>query len=552
MGLHEARIPNWITTYNFDLIVIGAGINGAGIARDASMRGLKTVVLEKKDIASGTTGFSTRLIHGGLRYLEYGEIDLVHESLKERARLLKIAPHLVKPIRMLIPLYERSRRKPWVIRAGLTMYDVLAMDPLFGRHQRLSREKTLRLEPYINGQGLLGAIIYKDAQAEYPERLCLENVISAVNHGAVVLTYAKVEKLLVDGKRIVGVNFRDTLSDKDHNVYGSVVINSAGPWVDDIVKTSGASDQPLIGGTKGSHIVVGRFGGGPQEAVYFEAARDGRPIFIVPWAERYLIGTTDIRFQGDLDNVVADIDEVEYLLSEVNGVFPSAHLTTKDILYTYSGVRPLPFQDDVPEASITRRHIIHDHSPEIENFISIIGGKLTTYRSLAEEAVEIIEKKLNKPNTRCTTGEVVLPGGVGYDESKLLHWLVQHYALSLDCAKRLVRIYGSRVVQIAQYIDAQEIGGRIQGLDTCVLPEEFLFVFNHESAVTLSDALLRRTMLALEEVFDDTKAHKVAKAIAPFLGWDKQRIAKEVENFMAEYQRYISFRDRAPISLGRV
>src|SRR5947209_2056004 len=292
LTMHRA-ISRDIPATPVDLIVIGAGINGCGIARDASLRGLRVLLIDKDDIASATTGWSTRLIHGGLRYLEHLEVSLVRESLRERERLLKIAPHLVHPLSFFIPIYDRDKRGPWTVRAGMLAYDALSFDKSEGRHHMLNPDEAREREPGISPEGLKGAAVYFDAQAEYPERLALENALDAYDHGVAVVTHRRVQRLTVQDGRVTGVQL-----DGGRHVRGSVTLNVSGPWVDDVLRASAAEPgvprfQRLIGGTKGTHLVVGEFAGAPSEAMYVEA-EDGRPYFIVPWNDLYLIGTTDM------------------------------------------------------------------------------------------------------------------------------------------------------------------------------------------------------------------------------------------------------------------
>lgn len=393
---------------HFDVIVIGAGINGAGIARDASMRGLKVLLVDKSDVGSGTTSASTRLIHGGLRYLEHFEFGLVRESLRERETLLKIAPHLVRPLPITIPIYKHSKRGRATIRAGMIAYDLLSAGKSLPRHRMLSRAETLKQLPGLNPQGLLGSALYFDAQIEFPERLVLENVLAAREHGAEVFTYAPVTNLVVEGALVSGVEFVCEDGQR-HFARGDIVVNAAGPWVDRVLERAPLESPRLIGGTKGSHIVVPVFPGAPQNAIYLEAQSDRRPFFIIPWNGNFLIGTTDVRFEDDPDEVRCELWEIDYLLAETNRAFPSAQLTREQILFTYSGVRPLPRTGDKDEQSITRRHFIREH-PQAKNLLSIVGGKLTTYRSLAEECVDLIFRKLGRQASPCTTAETVLPG----------------------------------------------------------------------------------------------------------------------------------------------
>ena len=380
----------------YDVIIIGAGINGAGIARDAALRGLKVLLLDKGSIGGGTSSASKRLIHGGLRYLEHFEFRLVRESLREREILLRIAPDLVRPLPMAIPIYKHSKRGRATIRAGMIVYDLLSAGKSLPRHRMLSRSETLKESPGLNPEGLLGSALYFDAQVEFPEGLVCANVLSAKACGAEVIANAPVTKVLVENGNVTGVEF--SIEGETRAAHAPVVINAAGPWVDLVLERAPLESQRLIGGTKGSHIVVPPFPGASKYAIYLEARSDRRPFFIIPWNEKYLIGTTDVRVEGDPDQVRTESWEIDYLISETNFAFPSAQLTADQILFTYVGVRPLPWQN------ITRRHFIREHQV-IKNLLSIVGGKLTTYRSLAEECVDLIFRKLGKPSPPCTTAE---------------------------------------------------------------------------------------------------------------------------------------------------
>jgi glycerol-3-phosphate dehydrogenase len=390
-----------VRAFPHDVVIIGGGINGAGIARDAAMRGLKVLLIDKGGLGAATTSASTRLIHGGLRYLEHFEFGLVRESLREREILLKIAPHLVKPLAITIPIYKQSKRGRLTIRAGMILYDLLSWGKSLPNHQILSRAETLERWPGLNPEGLVGSALYYDAQVEFPERLVVENALSAREFGAEVLTHTRVTKLAVENGRVSGVEFVGEDGRKEF-AEARVVINAAGPWIDRVLDQAPVESPKLIGGTKGSHIVVAPFPGAPENAIYVEARSDGRPIFIIPWNKLYLIGTTDVRFDGDPDEVRCEPWEIDYLLAETNLALPGAHLTRDSILDTYSGVRPLPVTGDKDEQSITRRHFIREH-PRLPNLLSIVGGKLTTYRSLAEECVDLIFRKLGKNPPPCRT-----------------------------------------------------------------------------------------------------------------------------------------------------
>jgi glycerol-3-phosphate dehydrogenase len=511
----------------FDVAVIGAGINGAGIARDAALRGLRVIVLDQDDMCSGTSWISSRLIHGGLRYLEYGELSLVHESLRERITLRKIAPHLVTPIRICIPIYESAKRGPLLIRLGMITYDLLSVGKTVPAHDMLSRGEAIEAEPGLQAEGLRGAARYYDAQITYAERLVLENLLAAKSAGAEIRTYSEVTRINIEHGSVVSLEYRDTLSGKSREVPVSVVINAAGPWVDQVLGTTGASPRRLIGGTKGSHIIVGRFDGAPQDACYVEAAADGRPFFIIPWNDLYLIGTTDIRYDGDLAEVRASRAEVDYLLAETNRVFPRADLGVNDIHYAYAGVRPLPYKEKGPESSITRRHIIKKNRKIAAGLISIIGGKLTTYRNLAEQTTDRLGRVLDRKLPRCRTQEARLPGAYRLDEAR--EALDSFDGLSRKGEERLLGIYGGRTVDLLKLAAGSSALGKTLDADNTILAAEVVFTIREELPKTLIDIVYRRMMLGLDA--DQGRPHyeMLAAIAADEFGWSDSKRHAEIK-----------------------
>ncbi len=540
------RIPQDIETYPFDLIVVGAGINGAGIARDAAMRGLKVLLLDKGDVASGTTSWSTRLIHGGLRYLEYYEFYLVHESLSEREKLLKIAPHLVRPLPFIIPVYDYSKRGTVLVRLGMIGYDFLSWSKSLDRHKMLSREEVLERVPGLEPEGLLGAAMYYDGQVEYAERLAVENAVSAREHGAVVLTYAGVDRLVVEDGNVVGVEFTDLLGGGKRTVRAPVTVNVAGPWVDEVLRRMDFAEERMIGGTKGSHLVVDSFPGAPAgEALYAEAKGDGRPYFIVPWNGRYLIGTTDIRYEGDLDEVVASEEEIDYLINETNTVIPSANLTREKVLFTYSGVRPLPYEPEGTEGGVTRGHLVYDHArhdPRIGGLVSIIGGKLTTYRNLARETVNEVYEKLGRKAPECRTGESPLPGGAGPDFDEFTADFKLTSGLTEELAVRLLRLYGARAPEVlAEAGEDHSLRVSLSPsatIETGIIGAEVLYAFRRELAEKLGDVLLRRSMVGMGPRVGLDVDEAAARVAVKHLGWSQERADREVREFRDYARRY--------------
>lgn len=509
----------------FDLIVVGAGINGVGIARDAALRGLKVLLLEKNDLSSGTTWTSTRLIHGGLRYLEYAEVHLVRESLREREILLRLAPHLVKPLPLLIPIYSDDRRGPALVRAGMLAYDLLSFDKSLEHHRMLGCETTLQRAPGLRAEGLRGAALYYDAQVEYPERLVVENALSAVRAGAQLSTYCQVDEILIRDRRVQGVRCTDRTTGTQSEFQAPVVVNVTGPWVDQLL--GGVEDGPLMGGTKGSHIVVAPFPGAPEDALYAEAGEDHRPFFIVPWNDLYLVGTTDIRYEGALDHVRADRAEVEYLLREANRLLPSASLGADAVLYTYSGIRPLP-RASGPEAGITRRHVIKHHVPRADGLYSIIGGKLTTYRNLARQTVDRICRRLGRPG-QCVTGVAPLPGATNEDLAP--RPFAERFELESLTAHHLLRVYGRRAYRLMSMADNDPKLREVICPHTGAIAAEVLLALEEEMAHSLADVLLRRTMIGLGPDQGRKAAPRAAALAARHRGWDQERTRRELDSY---------------------
>ena len=507
-------------TSHFDIVIIGGGINGTGIARDAALRRLKVLLLEKGDFGSGTSSWSTRLIHGGLRYLEHGEIGLVYESLHERRHLRRIAAHLLRPLRINIPFYRTSSRSPLLIRMGMIAYDLLSLRKNLPRHRILSRKSLLALEPGINPAGLRGGAQYYDAQVVFAERLVIENVLSAQKAGAELRSYCEVTGIDIDDGRVNAVRFVEGEAKEEQRVTADFVINAAGPWVDRVLGRASRSFPRLMGGTKGSHIVVGHFTGAPRDAFYVEAASDGRPVFIVPWNGQYLVGTTDLRFDDDPGEARISKAEVDYLLHELNGVFPRAGLGRGDIHFAYSGVRPLPYQEKGPESAITRRHIILHHGREAKNLVSIIGGKLTTYRNLAEQTVNLVLRQLGRRAIPGKTARTLLPGARRIARAR--RFLEQHTTLSKAGVERLLGIYGGRASELIAF--ARKHAGLCDTLDTSrtILRGEVAFVLRTESAKNLVDVVHRRLMLGLSPNHGEEYYEEIARLAAAECGWDMQ------------------------------
>ena len=522
---------NWqeITAELFDIIVIGAGINGAGIALDASQRGLKVLVVEKHDYGSGTTSASTRLIHGGLRYLEYLEFGLVRESLQEREILLHIAGDMVRPIPILLPIYKSGRRGFLTISLGMALYDLLSLNKSVPGHRMLSRAATLQHEPALQPQGLRGSALYFDSQIEFPERLCWTLVHQAQRAGAIAINYCQAIAFEMEND-VQMITLRDLRDSRQHQVRGRVVINAAGPWVDEVRQLRNPRAEKLIGGTKGSHLVVRKKPGGPQNAIYTESPDDGRPFFIIPWLDYYLIGTTDLIYDGNLNEVVITRDEVDYLLHGVNAILQGYTVGYDDILYTYSGVRPLPATRHRKAAAITRRyHIYVDKTrPGCAASIDIVGGKLTTYRRLAEQTVDKIARILKRTTSASGTKNFHLL------ESPEANGKAHRSAGSdLDPAtrKHLLRLYGDDAHKLVAMVSQQpRLGKRICKNRPDIFAQA-VYAVTVEHALTLEDIFFRRTSIGWSETMGLDCCEKVAALVAPYLNWDENKQAGEVNKF---------------------
>lgn len=370
----------------FDMLIIGGGITGAGVARDAAMRGMRVALVEKNDWASGTSSKSSRLVHGGIRYLERGEIGLVRESVREREILLRIAPDLVKPLEFIWPVYRRARLPKWKLKIGLTVYDWLAGKRRGRRHHSLSAGGVLALEPGLRGDKLVGGASYFDAATD-DAGLTRANVASAVKHGAIAVSNAKAESATTSSNRLDGFIVSDMLDGGSIRVAAKAVVSATGPW--------------QAKGTKGSHIVVPRSRIGNNGAVTMISPDDGRVMFTLPRGSETIIGTTDLRTDESPDDVKPSDAEVDYLLRAANFYFPDARLTVDDLLSKWAGIRPLATAPaGMSPSSISREHRI---SRDSNGVIVVTGGKLTTYRSMAAEIVDEVERSIGRPHVRPRT-----------------------------------------------------------------------------------------------------------------------------------------------------
>lgn len=513
----------------FDIIIVGAGINGLGIARDAAQRGLRAIVVEQDDICSGVSAWSGRLAHGGLRYLEHRDFALVRESLRERECMIRLAPHLVKPLRLIMPLYSHNRRPAWLIRLGMIVYDILSFDKRTGGHEVLNLDGTIRRFPGISQGGLGGAAVFTEGQVEYAERLCVELAVAAAADGAVIRTKARVEEPILENGQVVGVKYRDLATDRLEDVRAPIVLNVAGPWIDRIFRR-GAPPQPrLNGGTKGSHLIVDPFPGAPKDVVYYESKTDGRLVLVIPWMGRYMIGTTDLRFEDDPDEARCSAAEMNYLLNEVNQLIPEARLTPDKVLYTFSGVRPLPYAPGVVEAKIPRSHVLHDHAPSLPGLITVVGGKLTTFRQLAQDAVDDVFRRLGRKAPACATAKLPFPGAV-FDAGTLRRDLLGA-GLSEKTAARLMGLYGARAREVVAEAKVDSDLLAVVHEESGAIGAEMIFAMRREFARSLADVMARRVLLAFAPSHGLDSLDRIADLLARNFNWDDARRATEIRGY---------------------
>jgi glycerol-3-phosphate dehydrogenase len=527
----------------FDAIVIGGGVAGAGVARDLALRGASVALFEKQDFASGTSSKSSKLIHGGLRYLELGDLALVRESLREKKHLERLAPHLVQPLPFLVPVYRGGRRGLITVRIGMWLYNLLTPGKGTERFRVLGALDALSLEPALHAEGLRGAGYYFDDLLLFPERLCLENVLSAVRHGARAYNYCEVEEVVRGAKGPEGVRVRDLLTNRVHTARGRVIVNATGPWVDRIRERAGVSDagRRLVRTTKGIHCLLPRL---TERAVYLSGT-DERMIFVIPWREFSLVGTTDTDFSGDLDRLWATREEVEYLLSATRQVLPDPRVALDRVAYTYAGVRPLSFEAGRPASRVSREHKVVVESGG--HFLSVTGTKLTCFRSLAEQVGDRVMQALGR-SVPSPSGRRSLDG---LDEESLVEARVQMdvsedmaaSGLGRPALQTLVETYGRsypRVLELARkYPD---------GL-TRLCPEnpEIVGQLHHavrdEMAVTLQDVLLRRTGIGQSACLGLDCAEPIARRMAEIAGWSRRRVDAEIDAYRGHVDRSLRFRE---------
>ncbi len=513
-----------------DVLVVGGGVTGAGCALDAVTRGLSTGLVEKRDFASGTSSRSSKLIHGGLRYLEMFDFTLVAEALKERGLLLtRLAPHLVRPVPFLYPLSKPVVERPYV-EAGLTMYDTMARAGKHSAglpwHKHLTRRQALKIAPALKKSALVGAVHYYDAKVD-DARHTMEIARTAASYGAHVATRVEVVGFLRQGERVTGVRALDKVSGREFEIHAKQVVNATGVWTDDTQAMVGERGQFHVRASKGVHLVV------PRDRIHSTSGiilrTEKSVLFVIPWGRHWIIGTTDTDWALDKAHPAATSADIDYLLGHVNRVL-ATELTQADVEGVYAGLRPLLSGESDQTSKLSREHIVAHPAPGL---VVVAGGKYTTYRVMAKDAIDEAARGLGGDVPESATENIPMVGAVGYQAM----WnrraaLARESGLHVERIEKMLTRHGVLITEILALVAADpSLGEPLPGGED-YLKGEIVYAASHEGALHLDDILARRTRLSIES-FDRaiTASRPAAELVAPVLGWDAATIDEEVEHY---------------------
>ena len=542
-GLQRTALLEEMSRTRYDLLVIGGGITGAGIALDAAARGIKTALVEMQDFAAGTSSRSTKLIHGGLRYLQQYEFKIVAETGRERAVVYENGPHVTKPEWMMLPLYKGGNLGKFTTRIGLTLYDRLAGVKRSERKTMLSAEETLRREPLLKSEGLLGSGYYVEYRPD-DARLTIEVLKAAVQKGAAAVNYAEVTGFLSDDSgKTAGVTVTDRLSGKIYDLYARKIVNATGPWVDRIRALNGQKGGKSLMLTKGVHLVFDQSRFPLRQAIYFDAP-DGRMIFAIPRDGKTYIGTTDTFYEGDPQYPKVTEDDRKYLLSAVNSVFPSLRLTGEDIESSWAGLRPLIAEEGKSPSEISRKDEIWQDETGL---ISIAGGKLTGYRKMAQSIVDLAVRQLTAegagPFGPCVTKHLPVSGGdvggsKGYESYvQSVYKKGVEAGLSEQAALAIARRYGSNAEKVYACAAREKTNGEKAGLPL-ELAAVLMYAIEEEMAAKPVDFWVRRTgALLFDRKAVERWKQPVLERMASVYQWEPAQAAafeRELEQALDE------------------
>jgi glycerol-3-phosphate dehydrogenase len=518
----------------FDVLIVGGGITGACAARDAVRRGLSTAIVDKSDWAYGTSSRSSKLVHGGLRYLELFDFKLVFEACRERRRLLLNAPHVVWPQPFIFPVYKGDKNPLFIIDIGLWMYDTLALFRNVQNHQLHGPKRILQVEPELDRDKLKGGGQFYDCATD-DARLTLSHIQSARLEGACCLSYTRVVDFLRRDGMVCGAKVLDEAGGAEFDIEARVVLNCTGPWTDALCEIDDTEADPKLRPTKGSHVIVPWERVKATNAMPIISPRDERLLFLVPWGDFALIGTTDTDYTDDYDTIHASKEDVDYILEAANRTLPRAGLDYDDIISTYAGLRPLVVEGggvDVKESQVSREHSIYEsHS----GLISIAGGKLTTARSMAEELVDLaavrLEERFGIKADRCATRKAPVFGKGGVDFSKRLGRLAREIRLDDDVISRMQTL-GTGAIRVLNMLAEDGSMAKRLGDDIPYLEAEVIYSAREEMVMTLADFMVRRSLIFYEDREQGLGcAGKVAELLGSELGWDEKERERQVEEY---------------------
>ncbi|MFD5095443.1 glycerol-3-phosphate dehydrogenase [Amycolatopsis thailandensis] len=529
--VYRAETLRKLAREEIDVLVVGGGVTGAGVALDAASRGLSVALVEARDFAAGTSSRSSKLIHGGLRYLENLDFKLVREALKERGLLLQtLAPHLVRPVKFLVPLKHRVWERGY-IGAGVTLYDTLGGARALPRHRHLSKRGAGKVAPGLADDALIGAIQYYDAQVD-DARHTMTIARTAAEQGASVLTRARVTSLIRDGERVVGAKVVDRESGAEIEVRAKTVVAATGVWSDDMAEAAGIPAPFTVRASKGIHLVV------PREKIDLDTGlilrTEKSVLFVIPWGRHWIVGTTDTEWDLDREHPAASHADVDYVLGHLNAVLRTP-ITADDIEGVYAGLRPLLAAKATATTKLSREHAVAHPVPGL---VIVAGGKYTTYRVMAADAVDVAVEDLGRPAPSSWTERLPIVGATGYHELwGSRHALVQRTGLPIRRIEHLLQRYGTAIDDILESISERpELGEPIPGTAE-YLKAEVVYAVSHEGALHLEDVLTRRTRISIEERDRGvTAAPVVAGLMAPLLGWDSHKQEREVANYLARVE----------------
>lgn len=512
----------------FDLAIVGGGINGAAIARDAAMRGLGVALIERGDFAGATSSRSSKLIHGGLRYLQHGELHLVRSALAERERLRRLtAPHLVKPLRFLFPLYRGRGPGRLSLGAGLWLYDLFARTPRAERHRGVNAALALAAEPMLNPVALAGGAFYYDAVGD-DARLTIENALDAAYHGAAIANYVELERFSRVAGRIAAAEVRDRQGGKRFELRARLFVNAAGPWIDDVCRLDDPTVAPSVRLTKGVHVIIDRARLPVREALVLGDAH-GRIVFVIPHGEVALVGTTDTDFDGDRERVAVQAEDVDYLLGVVGQSLCGEHkITRNDVLASFAGLRALAAAGDRrAPSSVSREEVIVEAR---SGLISIAGGKLTTHREIAERIVDRACSILGRGAGRSPTRDTPLPGARPAEIEDCAGAADALAALPADLREAMAARYGTRAIVPASLLREAPALARRLAPGCPAAAAEVIYAMRFEMAASVADFIHRRIALSWRHPRSaGAAAEATAHLMAAELGWDRAREQSELE-----------------------